>query len=412
MVPAPILASAPIARVADIGQVVDLGALLDRRLLDLAEIADLRLLVQVRARPQPRERADLAPVATDAPSMWLKAWIVAPDAIFTPGPNQTFGSTSVSGPISVSCEKNTVSGAISVTPDSIMARRRRRCQMASASASSARLLMPSTLSKLASVATTSRPAPCGDLDDVGQIIFALGVVVADLFEQRERMAAGDRHQAAIAEFDLLLGLGGVLLLADGDELAALLDQPAVAGRIGRAEADDDDSRALGELLPRGEQRARPRSAACRRTSPGCRHSRARSPRGRRAPHGAVPSRWSWTKISAPGRDARQPCGPPRRRGRRPARDRVPPAARAAAATCATIGRPAISCSTFGLALFMRVPSPAARMIDRQVLEVMAVFREIGGRIRRSSSTAAIRLQSWRILGRILPSSRKTPPVSE
>ena len=45
---------------------------------------------------------------------------------------------------------------------------------------------------------------------------------------------------------------------------------------------------------------------------------------------------------------------------------------AAAATCATIGRPAISCSTFGLALFMRVPSPAARMIDRQLLWLMMI----------------------------------------
>ena len=65
------------------------------------------------------------------------------------------------------------------------------------------------------------------------------------------MAAGNRHQPAIAEVDLLLRLGAVLLLADGDELAVLLDQPAVAGRVGGAEADDDDGRAFRQLLPRG-----------------------------------------------------------------------------------------------------------------------------------------------------------------
>ena len=44
-----------------------------------------------------------------------------------------------------------------------------------------------------------------------------------------------------------------------------------------------------------------------------------------------------------------------------------PAASAAFTTWATIGRPAIWCNTFGSALFMRVPSPAARMTDRQDL---------------------------------------------
>ena len=64
--------------------------------------------------------------------------------------------------------------------------------------------MPSTLSKLASVATTSRPLPRGDLDDVGEVVFALGIGVADLVEQCQRLRAGDRHQAAIAEADRAL----------------------------------------------------------------------------------------------------------------------------------------------------------------------------------------------------------------
>ena len=49
---------------------------------------------------------------------------------------------------------------------------------------------------------------------------------------------------------------------------------------------------------------------------------------------------------------------------------VPPAADAALVTCATSGRPAMACNTFGLALFMRVPSPAARIMDRQLRSVI------------------------------------------
>src|SRR5947209_7785255 len=43
-----------------------------------------------------------------------------------------------------------------------------------------------------------------------------------------------------------------------------------------------------------------------------------------------------------------------------------PAPRTAANTCASIDRPAIGCSTFGSAERMRVPSPAASTIARQV----------------------------------------------
>ena len=44
----------------------------------------------------------LAFTPTIAPSIWLKAWIVAPSAISTPGPNTTCGSTVTSRPSLVS----------------------------------------------------------------------------------------------------------------------------------------------------------------------------------------------------------------------------------------------------------------------------------------------------------------------
>ena len=47
-----------------------------------------------------------------------------------------------------------------------------------------------------------------------------------------------------------------------------------------------------------------------------------------------------------------------------------PAETAARTTWATIGRPATGCSTLGSALFMRVPSPAARITDKQVRAFM------------------------------------------
>ena len=184
------------------------------------------------------------------------------------------------------------------------------------------------------------------------------------------------------------GLGGVLFLADGDELAALLDQPAVAGRIGRAEADDHDRRALGELLARGrEQRL---GLDQRRVAE---HDEdvviaARDRRARRKHGVAGAEPLLLDEDFRRGVEAgRPPCAPRRRRGRPPARYRLPPAAFAAAATCATIGRPAISCSTFGMALFMRVPSPAARMIDRQLLGVMAAEPVGGNRGRRGYTSA-------------------------
>ncbi len=185
----------------------------------------------------------------------------------------------------------------------------------------------------------------------------------------------------------------VLVLADRHQLAAHLDQPAVAGRVGGAEPDHHDGGPGRELGARVRQAPRPRSAACRRTSPECRHSPARSPRAPPAPRvrfqAAAPAR----RFRPRRQSAPQPCAPLPRRARPPARHRPPPAAFAAAATCATIGRPAISCSTFGFALFMRVPSPAARMIDRQDCLGMLGFRLGGSGTRGCSSTPDRLLQS-------------------
>ena len=107
-----------------------------------------------------RSRANgpmLAPGPTCACSRCEQARICAPSPTATPGPKNTFGSTSTSVPISVSWHRCTVSGAGMETPDSISPWRRRRCQIPSASASSARLLRPSALSALVREATAFSP---------------------------------------------------------------------------------------------------------------------------------------------------------------------------------------------------------------------------------------------------------------
>jgi len=86
------------------------------------------------------------------------ARIRAPRATLTPGPKTTCGSTVTSAARSVSQLKNTVSGAVSVTPSVIASSRLSSCHCASARASSARLLMPVTSAGV-SADTTAQLSP-------------------------------------------------------------------------------------------------------------------------------------------------------------------------------------------------------------------------------------------------------------
>ena len=79
---------------------------------------------------------------------------------------------------------------------------------------------------------------------IDQIIFALAVGIADPVENFERIAAVERHHAGIAQRDLALLGAGVGLLADRDQAVALHQQPAIAGRIGGAEAEHGERGAI------------------------------------------------------------------------------------------------------------------------------------------------------------------------
>ena len=78
-------------------------------------------------------------------------------------------------------------------------------------ASSARLLQPVSSASGASTAMARAAARANDLDDVGEVVLALDVGIADLAEQLERLGAVDRHQAAIAIGDASFLFGGILL---------------------------------------------------------------------------------------------------------------------------------------------------------------------------------------------------------
>ena len=92
------------------------------------------------------------------------------------------------------------------------------------------------------------------LDCVREIEFVLGVVAADRLQPLQRLGAVERHQAGVAKPCRALGIAGVLVLADGEELARGIRQKAsVAARIVRLEAKRDHAGVLGSLFAQGRK---------------------------------------------------------------------------------------------------------------------------------------------------------------
>ena len=99
------------------------------------------------------------------------------------GPDRDVGARTSCRPHS-----QTVSGSVMVTPAAIAAARRRSCSARSATASSARELMPWNSRLLAFDGDRLVAGGARDGDGVGEIEFALCVVVADRAQQRRRSA--------------------------------------------------------------------------------------------------------------------------------------------------------------------------------------------------------------------------------
>ena len=162
----------------------------------------------------------------------------------------TCGPTVTSRPRRVSKLNQTLAGSTKVAPSAIARSRSRPCSRASAVASSARLLMPMSSSAGASTAAQSEPAPAGQCDDIGQVIFALGIVIADLGQELPEQRAIHRHDAGIAEADPPLRRRGVAMLDDRLQPAlAVGDQPAVFPGIGGPHPQHHRRRTVGGAAP-------------------------------------------------------------------------------------------------------------------------------------------------------------------
>ena len=77
----------------------------------------------------------------------------------------------------------------------------------------------------------------GEADEIGQVIFVLGIVIADLRQEFPKELRRDGDEARIAQIDAPFIDRRVELFTDGDELAgAVLDEPSIAGGIDGPEA--------------------------------------------------------------------------------------------------------------------------------------------------------------------------------
>ena len=294
--------------------------------------------------------------------------MVAPSSTVTPGPNTTLGSTVTSRPSLVSAARNTVSGAIKVTPASMAAARSRCCSTASASASCALVLMPRTSSSVGFDRDRLQAHVAGDGDRVGEIVFALGIGIADALEHgRARDAPANAISPPLQK--PMLRSSAVASFSSRMAISSLprSEQPAVTVGIRRAETEHRHAprrrrapRATWQASPARTSGVSPNitrmsSAPCamasRAISTACAVPRVRAARSICA-CGAQRARLARHRLVV-GPDHHGDLAAARRAGGRQAHAR---------AACGPPSR----CSAFGKAERMRVPSPAASTMARQV----------------------------------------------
>src|SRR6478672_9466375 len=90
----------------------------------------------------------------------------------------------------------------------------------------------------------------GDVDDVGQVIFACGIVVADLAQPAEKIRGAHRHHAGIAQADGTLVFGRVTIFDHPRDMVAFAkDDAAVFARVVRLGGEHHHARAAVAVEP-------------------------------------------------------------------------------------------------------------------------------------------------------------------
>ena len=93
------------------------------------------------------------------------------------------------------------------------------------------------------------------LNDISEVIFALGVVGADVPQQFQRPPPVDRHQSGVAQRDRALRVAGVFFFSYGDQPSRVVaDQAPVTKGICGFETQRRDRRAVLERRAKGQNR--------------------------------------------------------------------------------------------------------------------------------------------------------------
>lgn len=146
-----------------------------------------------------------------------------------------------SRPTTVSSAKNTVSGAVRVTPFSSASVRARNWKRCSASASCARLFTPRVSASSHRTTPADRPREARNLDYIGQVVFAGGICIAngsDKIEENLRVCA---YNPRITKgYDQFL-ICCILEFNNPVQRLAVGDQATIAARIGGVKPQDDHS---------------------------------------------------------------------------------------------------------------------------------------------------------------------------
>ena len=90
-----------------------------------------------------------------------------------------------------------------------------------------------------------QPAVIGDGDDVGKIVFALGVIGADRVDEGKQRIGPGRHDTGIAQCHRQFVRGCVLGLDDAGNRVAPGDQAAIAAGVGGLETQNHQIGAIG-----------------------------------------------------------------------------------------------------------------------------------------------------------------------